>query len=252
MQAAAAARFRFLVVTAHPDDEAGGFGGTLALYGRRGADIHVVCLTAGTAARNRGTATSNEELAQMRRAEFAASCAVLGVTGEVLDYPDGALPRTPLEQPVADLVLRIRRRKPHIVLTFGPEGGLTGHADHAMAGVFGSLAFQWAAHKERFAEQLVGGLGVHRAQKLYWQSAAFVAPRWPDVSLPPITATIDVRSFVETKIRAFHQHTTQSPLFERFGDSMARMAQVESFHLASVGQPGKIRLEEDLLDGVTL
>src|SRR5438128_1074054 len=156
MQAAAAAQSRFLVVTAHPDDEAGGFGGTLALYAGRGVSIHVLCLTAGTAARNRGTAKTNEELAQMRRVEFAESCKVLGVTGEVLDYPDGALVRTPLQQPVADIVFRIRKLKPHIVLTFGPEGGLTGHPDHAMAGVFASLAFQAAARKDRFAEQLSG------------------------------------------------------------------------------------------------
>src|SRR2546421_1023371 len=121
MQATGHLPFRMLVVTAHPDDEAGGFGGTLALYASRGVEIHVVCLTAGTAARNRGAANNNEELAAMRRAEFDASCALLRVSGEVLDYPDAGLLRSPLQEPIADLVLRIRRYKPHIVLTFGPD-----------------------------------------------------------------------------------------------------------------------------------
>ena len=70
---------KLLCVTAHPDDEAGAFGGTLLLYHDRGVETSVVCLTAGTAARNRGSATTNEELAMLRRAEFAASCKMLGV-----------------------------------------------------------------------------------------------------------------------------------------------------------------------------
>src|SRR5271169_1680195 len=76
---------KLLCITAHPDDEAGAFGGTLLLYHERGVETVVVCMTAGTAARNRGTARTNEELAELRRAEFAASCKMLGVThGEVL------------------------------------------------------------------------------------------------------------------------------------------------------------------------
>ena len=42
---------RLLCITAHPDDEAGGFGGTLLQYAERGVETHVVCLTPGQAAR---------------------------------------------------------------------------------------------------------------------------------------------------------------------------------------------------------
>jgi len=52
---------------------------------------------------------------------------------EVLDYPDSKLDRTDLYQVAGDLVLRIRQIRPHVVLTFGPDGGLTAHVDHAMA-----------------------------------------------------------------------------------------------------------------------
>src|ERR1022692_2496391 len=86
---------KLLCITAHPDDEAGAFGGTLLLYHDRGVQTHLVCLTAGTAARNRGTARSDDELAALRRAELAASCKLLQVSQyEVLDYPDGKLNRT--------------------------------------------------------------------------------------------------------------------------------------------------------------
>ena len=117
---------RLLCVTAHPDDEAGNFGGTLLLYRQRGVETYVICLTPGQAATHRGGASSDEALAKMRRAEFAASCRILQVThGEVLDYPDGRLDRTNLYEVVEDLVARVRRIRPHVMLTFGPEGSLT-------------------------------------------------------------------------------------------------------------------------------
>src|ERR1039458_4057296 len=79
----------------------------------------------------------------MRRAEFAASCKLLKVSQyEVLDYPDGKLNRTDLYQVVGDLTQRVRQTRPHVVLTFGPDGGFTGHVDHAMAGVFATMAFE--------------------------------------------------------------------------------------------------------------
>ena len=71
--------FRFLCVTAHPDDEVGGFGGSLRLYASRGVEVSVICLTAGTAASNRGGAASDAELAAMRRKEFATACEMLKV-----------------------------------------------------------------------------------------------------------------------------------------------------------------------------
>lgn len=184
---------KLLCITAHPDDEAGGFGGTLRLYHDRGVETSVICLTAGTAARNRGTARSNEQLAALRRAEFAASCEVLGVThGEVLDYPDGQLYRSNFHDITEELVRRIRRIRPDVVITFGTDGGLTGHPDHAMAGVFATMAFQWAGRVDRFPEQIAQGLKPHRGQKLYHLAADYVLPDFPAIAPPPVTARIDV------------------------------------------------------------
>src|SRR5215472_3415972 len=162
---------RLLCITAHPDDEAGNFGGTLALYAARGVETFVICLTAGAAARHRGPAQNGEELQRIRREEFAASCRLLGVkAGEVLDYEDGKLATSELQTVVRDLALRVRQIRPEIVLAFGPEGGVTAHPDHAMAGVFASLAFQWAGRNDRFPEQLAAGLQPSRAEKLYYST----------------------------------------------------------------------------------
>src|SRR5207237_1255853 len=64
---------RMMVVTAHPDDEAGNFGGSLRLYAERGVETCVVCLTPGQAATHRGGARDDQELATMRPREFAVS-----------------------------------------------------------------------------------------------------------------------------------------------------------------------------------
>lgn len=245
---------KLLCITAHPDDEAGAFGGTLLLYRERGVETSVVCLTAGTAARNRGTARTNEELAEMRRAEFAASCKVLNVAhGEVLDYPDSKLDRTDLYQVADDLVLRIRKLRPHVILAFGPDGGLTGHIDHAMAGVFATMAFQWAGRSDRYPQQVEQGLKPHRAQKLYYLTADFLLEDRQPIAPPTVTARIEIgKERFEKKHLAFRQHITQKPLFERVRKNLGQRLEgtVEMYHLAATCVPREAKLETDLFEGV--
>ncbi len=244
--------FRLLCVTAHPDDEAGAFGGTLALYAERGVEVSVVCLTAGTAARNRGSAQTDEELAALRRAEFRASCEYLGIRhGEVLNYPDGKLDRANFHEVVGALVEQIRRRRPHVMLTFGQDGGLTGHPDHAMAGVFATQAFEWAGRPDRYVEQIAEGLEPHRSQKLYYATADFVLPDRMPTAPSPVTARIEVgRERFEKKNQAFMLHLTQTPLFDRLRKNLGKMPTHEMFHLAAAWKPEKARMETDLFEGV--
>jgi LmbE family N-acetylglucosaminyl deacetylase len=244
--------FRLLCITAHPDDEAGAFGGTLAYYADRGVDISVVCLTAGTAAKNRGPAQTDEELAALRTAELEASCVFLGINHcEVLRYPDSKLDRADFYEVVGALVARIRRMRPHIVLTFGPDGGLTGHPDHAMAGVFATQAFEWAGRPDRYPEQVDQGLRPHRAQKLYYVTADFqLADRMPTAP-PTVTARIEVGAErFEKKNQAFMKHQTQSPLFARLRKNLGQMPTHETFHLACTREPRAAKFETDLFEGV--
>ncbi len=245
---------KLLCITAHPDDEAGAFGGALLLYAERGVETSVVCMTAGTAARNRGASRSSEELAELRRAEFAASCKVLRVTrGEVLDYPDSKLDRVDLYQAAGDLVLRIRQIRPHVILTFGPDGGLTGHVDHAMAGTFGTMAFEWAGRPDRYQEQLEQVLTPHRAQKLYYHTADFKLPDRQPIAQPTVTARIEIgKERFERKVQAFQQHTTQAPLFERVRKNLGeRGGATVMYHLAATRDPREAKLESDLFEDVT-
>lgn len=243
---------RLMVITAHPDDEAGNFGGSLCLYRNRGVETCVVCLTPGQAATHRGAAQSDDELAAMRRKEFAASCEILKVSnGFVLDYPDGKLYRQELYRVVCDLTLHIRRFRPQVLLGFGPEGGVTGHVDHSMASVFATLAFHWAGRENRYPDQLKDGVGPHCTQKLYYSTADFALPDRPPVTLAPATAIIEIGDYLETKIAAFKAHATQASLWPLVEERLRRRGPKELFHLAAAIQAGPIRQETDLFEGIS-
>lgn len=241
-----------MCVTAHPDDEAGGFGGTLLKYRESGAETCVVCLTRGQAATHRGIARSDLELAELRQREFMASCEILKVSQPIiLNYPDGQLYRQELNRVVYDLTMRVREFRPHVILTFGAEGGVTGHPDHSMAGIFATLAFHWAGRSNRYADQVKNGSGPHRTQKLYYETADFVLPNRPPITFTPRTAVIDIASHLETKIAAFKAHTTQAPLWPLFENNVRKRESRELFHLAASVKDGTIETETDLFVGVT-
>jgi LmbE family N-acetylglucosaminyl deacetylase len=243
---------RLLCVTAHPDDEAGGFGGSLLKYAEAGIQTHVICLTSGTAATHRGTARTDAELAEVRKNEFASSCELLKVhKAEALDYPDGGLATTPLLTVVDDLTARIRMIKPHVVMTFGSEGAVTAHPDHSMVSVFTTLAFQWAARTNRFPGQFDHGLEPWRAQKLYHMTTSFTMPERQPVAVSPWTAEITLTpEHVDAKVAAFKRHLSQAPLFDFFDRTIHARGNLERFLLVASVEPRKAEYETDLFAGV--
>jgi LmbE family N-acetylglucosaminyl deacetylase len=244
--------YRMMVITAHPDDEAGNFGGSLRLYHDRGVETCVLCLTPGQAATYRGGARSDQELAAIRRQEFAASCEILKVSRAiVLDYPDGHLHRQDVYRVVCALVLQVRQFRPEIMLTFGPEGGVTAHTDHAMASVFATLAFHWAGHSNRFTDQLQGEIAPHRIQKLYHATANFSLPGRQPVTASPLTTVIEIGEYLETKIAAFKAHKTQSPLWPIFEEHVRKREKKELFHLSASVNSAPLNSETDLFQGVS-
>ncbi len=240
---------RLLCVTAHPDDEAAAFGGALLLYASRGVETYVSCLTAGEAGPS-GTAKSRNELAELRRAEFARACELLKVShGEVLGYSDGGLHQLAVSGPTADLAYKIRRLRPQVLLTFGPDGG-TGHADHSMACVFATFAFHWAARDDWFVEQLNTGVSPYQVQKLYYLTSEFGFPGRRPLCSAPTSAILDVGDFVEDKIRAFKAHTTQvrGTTVETV---IRQQCGKETYHLAAGFTAPTTKMETDLFASVT-
>jgi LmbE family N-acetylglucosaminyl deacetylase len=243
---------RLMVVTAHPDDEASSFGGSLRLYRERGVETCVVCLTPGQAATYRGGAHNDQELGAMRRKEFAAACEILKVSrGIVLDYPDGQLHRLDMQRAVSDLTLRMREFRPQVLVTFDPAGGVTGHTDHSMASVFATLAFHWAGRNNRFPDQLKDSVTPHRVQKLYYATADFILPGRQPVTLAPTTTIIEIGDYLETKVEAFRAHASQQPLWPLFEEYARKRGRREIFHLAAAVKAEDVAPESDLFAGVS-
>jgi LmbE family N-acetylglucosaminyl deacetylase len=187
----------------------------------------------------------------MRRREFSASCRLLKVThGEVLNYRDGALDKVDFYSAVGELTRKVHEIKPQVVITLGPEGGLTSHPDHAMAGLIATLAFHWAGRRDRPRNQSKDGAAPFRPQKLYYATATFTIPDRQPVSLAPVSAVIDIAEFLETKIDAFKQHRSQAPLFKLFEGLVRQRGAKEYFHLAASSTPRVAEQETDLLAGV--
>ena len=240
-----------MVVTAHPDDEASSFGGSLRLYQERGVETSIVCLTPGQAATYRGGAHSDQELSAMRRQEFAAACEILKVSrGIVLDYPDGQLHRLEMQRVVSDLVQRVREFRPQVMLTFDPAGSVTGHTDHSMASVFATLAFHWAGRNNRFPDQINQSISPYRPEKLYYTTADFTLPGRQPVTMAPISTTIEIGEYLDTKIAAFRAHVSQQPLWPQFEEFARKRGRREIFHLVAAVKDGPVVQETDLFAGV--
>lgn len=125
-----------------------------------------------------------------------------------------------------------------------------GHPDHSMASICATMAFHWAAQKDLYPEQLDGRL-PRQAQKLYDSAAPFLRPNRSPVSPPPCSATIDIQTFIEDKIRAFQAHTTQDPWWKPYAKAMRLFGGKELLPLAAADQPIAMETETDLLNGLS-
>jgi LmbE family N-acetylglucosaminyl deacetylase len=243
---------RLLCVTAHPDDESGGFGGALMLAHAAGAETYVLCFTDGQAGHFRAGASGDEELGKLRRAEMDAAAALLGVTQhEVLDYPDGALAQQSFEEMVRVVVERIRRWRPQVVLTFGSDGGVNLHKDHAMVSMVATAAFHWAARAEMFPE--TGP--AHSAQKLYWVSTPFVSVRnrpelTQDAATVPWSLTLELGDLADRKLEAFRKHSSQKGVLERVGDQVRNVMKTERYLLVAKRGIGAVEGDAGMWAGI--
>jgi LmbE family N-acetylglucosaminyl deacetylase len=208
----------------------------------------VVCLTDGQAATNRGDAASGEALGKMRRHEFRASCKVLGVSEyELLDYQDAHLEFVDFPVAAGRLVERMRRFQPDVVITFGGDGGQNTHADHMMVSMLTTAAFHWAGQAKRYP-----GVGrLHRAKRLYYQTANFHLPDRPPAMMMPWTVTLDIRSVRERKSEAFRQHVSQAPLMEKTKAVFEEYGAEEFYALVAAWEPQAARLGTDLFEGLS-
>ena len=176
---------RLMAVLAHPDDESLGVGGTLAKYASEGADVFLLTATRGDGGRYRGLPQGDPAhpgraaLAEIREKELRAAAAVLRLRDvALLDYHDQQLDRADVREAVSSVASHLRRVRPQVVLTFGPDGAY-GHPDHVAISQLATGAVVRAADRECVVS------------KLYY--IAWSAPTWAayQSALKKLTSTVD-------------------------------------------------------------
>lgn len=142
---------RLLFVHAHPDDESLSNGATIAHYTARGAQVRVVTCTLGEEGEVIGDDWAElvvgraDQLGGYRIGELTSALQALGVTAPIYlggagRWRDSGMRGSPKRrrqrfidaderEAVGALVAIIREFRPHVVVTYDPNGGY-GHPDH--------------------------------------------------------------------------------------------------------------------------
>ncbi|MBI4080306.1 MAG: PIG-L family deacetylase [Candidatus Levybacteria bacterium] len=129
---------RLLCVFAHPDDEALGPGGTIALWSRNGAEIHLLCATKGQA----GINPTSRNIEVVREEELRKSAAILGIQAvSFLDFKDGCICNNEMLQLEEKIAEKIQSFQPDALLTFALDG-VSGHLDHIAVASSTTQAFK--------------------------------------------------------------------------------------------------------------
>jgi LmbE family N-acetylglucosaminyl deacetylase len=267
-----------MAVLAHPDDESLGVGGALAKYAAEGVETFLVTATRGDGGRYRGLRADDERhpgpeaLAKIREAELRAAAAVLGVREvTIFDYHDKQLDRADPVEAVERIVTQVRRIRPDVVVTFGPDGGY-GHPDHIAISQFTTAAIVAAADPS-FSTGGDAPARRHAVSKLYymaWTAATWaayeaavgrlsstvdgverLAAPWPDWA---VTTVVDTRDFWPIAWRAISCHESQVAAYARLKDLAPEHHQAlwgwQSFYRAFSTVNGGRARETDLFEGV--
>ncbi len=270
---------RLMAVLAHPDDESLGVGGTLAKYASEGIDVFLLTATRGDAGRFRGHRSDDPQhpgrpaLAEIREAELRAAASALGLREvSLLGFPDLQLDRANPRDAVERIVGHVRRVRPDVVVTFGPDGAY-GHPDHIAISQFTTAAIVAAADGAFSCGGSDAIVQPHAVAKLYylaWPESTWTAYQaavqtlsttvdgvvrqatpWPDWA---ITTAIDTSHVWATVWRAVSCHESQLSAYERLRDLAPDHHRAlwgrQSFYRAfSTVNGGRVR-ETDLFEGI--
>lgn len=265
-----------MCVLAHPDDESLGTGGTLAKYSQEGVETYLVTATRGERGRcgECGENAGIEEVGRIREAELRNAASTLGVREvSLLDYIDKDLDQADPQEVIAKIVFHLRDKRPHVVLTFGPEGAY-GHPDHIAISQFTTAAVINAADpKYRGTEYISVPPESHRVSKLYYIS--WSKPKWDAyraafrdlkttidgierrVTPTPdwiITTAIDTEKYWQAVWSAVQCHKTQLTIYGKLADlpeehHRAIWGSQEYYRVFSTVNGGR-RKERDLFEGL--
>ena len=132
-------------VVAHPDDDAYGVAGSVALHADdpefRFVLVHATLGEQGDI--REGFPATRETLGPIRRSEDESAWRAVGRAPdrhEWLGLPDGGVAEVPFEDVVAAVAQVLDEEEPDVVVTLGPDG-IFGHPDHIAIGAATDEAF---------------------------------------------------------------------------------------------------------------
>jgi LmbE family N-acetylglucosaminyl deacetylase len=141
---------RLVGVFAHPDDDSYVLGGTLLLHPGELEPSFVFATSGEAGPIAPGSTATRETLGAVREGEQRAFLHAVGYADaptHFLRHPDYRLPQVPFERLVGEVEAVLRRVRPQLVVSFGPDG-LTSHHDHIRAGEAAAEAFRRARAAE--------------------------------------------------------------------------------------------------------
>lgn len=287
---------RLLFVHAHPDDETLTTGATIAHYAARGADVRVLTCTLGEEGEVIGSQWAQlavdgaDQLGGYRIGELTSALRELGVDrprylGGAGHWRDSGMEGSParhrqrfadadMDEAVSELVAVLRDFRPHVVVTYDPNGGY-GHPDHVQAHRVTTAAVAASAGDGHPGEPW-------QVPKFYWtvmdgESMAEALESINEVELPDswvripasalpfdlghrIDAVIDAQDSLPAKVAAMRAHQTQvtvepsGRVFALSNNIALPISAVEHYLLVdgAAGERDDRGVETDLLSGINL
>ncbi len=204
---------KLLVVTAHPDDESFGPGGTLAYYASRGVEVRVICATRGEAGDDavvkseiRNPKSQKRELNTVREHELLSASNMLGVAKvEFLDFIDGTLNNEQYHNVAEKITSVIEEFEPQVILTFEPRG-VSGHLDHVAISFITTFAYQKSQIPQKLYYYCLPREFTDRMGN-YLNEYFVYFPKGYDQSV--ITTRIDISGVWDKRIAAIKEHHSQ-------------------------------------------
>lgn len=126
---------RVLIILPHPDDEAFGASGTIALHRENGTPVTYVCCTLGEMGRNMGNppVANRETLPTIRKSELINAAKAVGIDDlRMLGLRDKTIEFEDVDELANRFQVIIEEVKPSLVISFYP--GFSVHPDHDATG----------------------------------------------------------------------------------------------------------------------
>lgn len=279
---------RLLFVHAHPDDETINNGVTIARYVATGAEVTVITCTLGEEGEVIGDRWAGlgvdhaDQLGGYRIGELTAALRALGVReprflGGAGRWRDSGMPGTPrrattafadadLDVLVAQLADEIAELRPHVVVTYDPDGGY-GHPDHIQAhrvttAAIAAAAGRWTVPKFYWTVTAASAFraGINALESADVRSDWIRLPADATFGFPDdqITAVVDGPEHLPAKVAAMAAHQTQvcvGPTGRAFtlSNKMTLPTLASEHYVLVSGRPGEVDekgWENDLFAGL--